>query len=245
MKDNFSKQADIYAKYRPDYPLELFDFILTQVGKKQIAWDCATGNGQSAKVLACFFDKVFATDISKKQIEHAEQGANIFYSVQPAEQTSFPDNSFDLITVSQALHWFATEEFYKEAKRVSKRDGVLAAWSYSLLHISPAIDTLVRSYYTNVVGPYWDNERKYVDEEYKTILFPLKETATPEFTMNYYWTIEELEGYLNTWSALQKFITANNYNPAPDLIQQVKPHWKTETMRVSFPVHLRLGQVEK
>jgi ubiquinone/menaquinone biosynthesis C-methylase UbiE len=245
MKDNFSKQADIYAKYRPQYPQELFDFILQHVEKKQTAWDCATGNGQSAKVLAKYFEKVFATDISQKQIDNAEQTENIYYSVQPAQQTNFPDNAFDLITVSQALHWFATDEFYTEIKRVAKPDSVFAAWSYSLLHVSPEIDKLLRSFYTNIIGPYWDAERKYVDDEYKTIPFPFPEITTPDFNMEYYWTIEELDGYINTWSALQKFITANNYNPVPEVVNQITPHWKNERMKISFPLHIRMGRTKK
>jgi ubiquinone/menaquinone biosynthesis C-methylase UbiE len=245
MKDNFSKQAEIYAKYRPQYPQELFDFILNQVDKKQTAWDCATGNGQSAKVIAKYFEQVFATDISQEQIDKAEQVANISYSVQPAEQTLFTDNTFDLITVSQALHWFATHEFYNEVKRVAKPFSVFAAWSYALLFISPEIDKVIRSFYTNIIGPYWDAERKYVDEEYKTIPFPFKEIAAPRFDMEYYWTIEELEGYLNTWSALQKFTSINNYNPVPVAMEEIKPYWKNERMKISFPLHIRMGRVEK
>ena len=245
MKDNFSRQADIYAKYRPHYPRELFDFIIKPVSNKRNAWDCATGNGQSAKVLANHFEKVFATDISQKQIDQAEPAGNILYSLQPAEQTSFADNTFDLITVSQALHWFATNRFYTEVARVANPGCVFAAWSYSLLCVSPEIDKLIRLFYTNVVGPWWDAERKYVDEEYKTIYFPFKEIKAPEFDMKYDWTLPELEGFINTWSAVQKFIVANNYNPVPDLIQQIKPHWKAETMKIRFPLHLRIGQVEK
>ena len=66
MKDNFSKQANLYAKFRPEYPSELYDFILQHIDNKGIAWDCATGNGQAAKVLAKHFETVFATDISQK-----------------------------------------------------------------------------------------------------------------------------------------------------------------------------------
>jgi len=246
MKDNFSKQADSYAKYRPQYPPELFEFILKHVDKKQNAWDCATGNGQSAKMLAKHFQNVMATDISQKQLDKAEQASNIHYSLQQAEQTNFPDDSFDLVTVSQAVHWFATEDFYKEVKRVARPSSVFAAWSYSLLFISPEIDKLIRSYYTNVIGPYWDAERKYVDEEYQTILFPFKdEIPTPKFEMHYYWTIEELEGYFNTWSALQKFVSVNSYSPVPTIIDQIRPHWKTEQMKISFPLHIRMGKVEK
>ena len=109
MKDNFSRQSDLYAKYRPTYPQELYDFILSKVENRNAVWDCGTGNGQTARELAKYFEKVFATDISEKQIDKADQATNIFYSVQPAEQTNFADNSFDLVTVSQALHWFNFE----------------------------------------------------------------------------------------------------------------------------------------
>jgi ubiquinone/menaquinone biosynthesis C-methylase UbiE len=245
MKDNFSKQAESYAKYRPQYPQELFDFILQHVVKKQTVWDCATGNGQSAKVLAKYFEKVFATDISQKQIDNAEQTENIHYSVQPAQQSNFADNTFDLVTVSQALHWFATDEFYTEIKRVAKPDSVFAAWSYSLLYISPDIDKLIRSFYTEIIGPYWDAERKYVDDEYKTIPFLFPEITTPDFNMEYYWTIDELEGYINTWSALQKFISANNHNPVPEVVNQIRPYWKNERMKITFPLHIRMGRIKK
>lgn len=245
MKDNFSKQAEAYAKYRPHYPRELFDFILQHTNEKQNAWDCATGNGQTAKMLAGYFENVFATDISQKQIDNAERTKNIHYSVQPAEKTNFADNTFDLITVSQALHWFAVDSFYKEVKRVAKPGCVFAAWSYSLLYISPEIDRLIRSFYIDIIGPYWDDERKYVDEEYKTILFPLKEIATPSFNMEYSWTLAELEGYINTWSALQKFITSKNYSPVDELMQKIKTLRENEKLRIVFPIHVRMGLVEK
>jgi ubiquinone/menaquinone biosynthesis C-methylase UbiE len=245
MKDNFSRQADIYARYRPQYPKELFDFILTHTTNKRTAWDCATGNGQSARVLAKYFDEVLATDISQKQIDQAERADNIHYSVQPADQTGFADDSFDLIVVSQALHWFATDKFYAEATRVARPSSLFAAWSYSLLFISPDIDRIIRSFYREIVGPYWDAERRYVDDEYQTILFPYEEIKAPVFNMNYYWTLPELEGYINTWSATQKYIVANNHNPVQALVEEIRPWWKNEAMNVRFPLHTRIGRVKK
>jgi ubiquinone/menaquinone biosynthesis C-methylase UbiE len=245
MKDNFSRQADVYAKYRPDYPKELFDFILSYVSNKAIAWDCATGNGQTAKVLAKHFGKVYATDISQKQLDNAEQAANIFYSLQAAEQTNFPDHQFDLVTVSQALHWFRIENFYTEVKRVGKPGAYLAVWMYGGLTISPEIDRLKQNHYSNTLGAYWDTERKHVDDNYANIPFPFAEINCPSFNIKSHWTIEELAGYLNTWSALQKFIIVNNYNPVNDLVKQIRPHWKKERMEINFPVTLRMGQIKQ
>jgi len=245
MKDNFSAQADLYAKYRPAYPQELFDFILKHPGEKKNAWDCATGNGQSAKVLARHFETIFATDISQKQIDLAEKGVNIFYSVQPAEQTGFPDNTFDLVTVSQALHWFNFKKFYGEVTRTGKSGSWLAVWMYPLLRISKEIDAIIGNYHFETLGKYWDNERKYVDNNYATIPFPFPEIKTPVFSIEYYWTLEELGGYLNTWSALQKFIAVNNYNPVPGVIEKIKPFARNKRLKIVFPLYVRMGQIEK
>jgi 2-polyprenyl-3-methyl-5-hydroxy-6-metoxy-1,4-benzoquinol methylase len=113
-KDLFSKQSDLYARYRPTYPKELYEYILSFVKEKNTAWDCATGNGQAAVVLADHFKKVIATDISAAQIEKAIKKDNIEYSVCPAESTPFEENTFDLVTVAQAYHWINWKEFKKK-----------------------------------------------------------------------------------------------------------------------------------
>ena len=243
MKDNFSKQADVYAKYRPGYPKELFEFIARHVKNKDVAWDCATGNGQTASELAPYFKKVFATDISQKQIDNASKADNIVYSVQPAEQTDFADHSIDLITVSQALHWFNFEKFYKEVNRVGKPGSWLAVWMYSLLRITPDIDAVIENYHFDTLSDYWDSERKYVDTNYATIPFPFPKIDTPVFSIDYYWSLKELEGYFTTWSALQKYLTAHNQSPVPELIRAIKPYWTQEKMKIIFPIHLLMGRI--
>src|SRR6185503_9076126 len=132
MKDNFSLQSYQYAKFRPTYPKELYDFLLSLVETREVAWDCGTGNGQVANELAKYFKQVYATDISEKQIQQAVKKDNIFYKVESAENTSFPANEFDLITVAQAIHWFSFDEFYNEVNRTIKPGGILAVIGYGL-----------------------------------------------------------------------------------------------------------------
>lgn len=245
MKDNFSRQSALYAKYRPAYPDELFDFIFRQVPVKNAAWDCATGNGQTAGVLATVFDKVYATDISQKQLDHARLAPNITYSVSAAEQTGFANDTFDLITVSQALHWFRFDAFYNEVRRVAKANAWIAVWMYALLEISPSIDALIHHYHYHTLANYWDEERKYVDELYQTIPFPFAEIHCPQFAITYQWTLEDLEGYLHTWSALQKYRHQHEEDPVVPLMAAIKQHWATERMDVRFPLYLRMGQIVK
>ena len=62
--DRFSTQAAAYARYRISYPAALYAWLLPQVPGRRRAWDCATGNGQVAAVLARHFEHVAATDLS-------------------------------------------------------------------------------------------------------------------------------------------------------------------------------------
>lgn len=243
-KDYFSKQANAYAAFRPTYPVALYEFIFQHLTEKRAAWDCATGNGQVARYLADHFEKVFATDISRQQLDQAIQQKNIIYSLSPAEKTPFPDNHFDLITVGQALHWFDRDRFYEEVKRVSKPGAILAVWGYALLYIEPAINKEIMNFYNDTVGLYWDDARKLVEEEYKTIAFPFEEITPPEFFITTTWTRAHLAGYLESWSATQEYIKAHGVNPVPAFLKGLGPRWEPEsTKAIRFPVFLRVGRV--
>jgi len=245
MKDIFSAQSELYARYRPTYPPDLFEFILKQVSERNMAWDCATGNGQTAKDLAPFFTKVMATDISQHQLSNAINIPNVFYSVQAAEHTDFEDNSFDLVTVSQALHWFDFDHFYKELVRVTRSGGWLATWMYGGMTVSPQIDSIKQDFHKNILGPYWDPERILVDTNYATIPFPLKEIPCPLFSLNAEWDLDDIRGYFNTWSAVQKFMQDKGYNPTDEIMEKIARHWPNEKMTIRFPLYLRMGQVLK
>lgn len=243
MKDNFSLHADQYAKFRPNYPQELYDFLLTLTASRQSAWDCATGNGQVAAELAKYFATVYATDLSEKQIENATRLPNIIYKVELSEQTSFPDNFFDLITVAQAIHWFNFNDFYREVNRTIKPDGIIAVIGYVLLHIDAETDKIISKLYHTILAAYWDKERKYIDENYSTIPFPFAEVKAPVLHHTLEWTYDQLLGYLQTWSAVQHFIKTNNTNPVDLIHEDLKQAWKeSATKKIKFPLLLRIGR---
>ncbi|MFN3839876.1 MAG: class I SAM-dependent methyltransferase [Cyclobacteriaceae bacterium] len=238
-KDYFSRQAKRYAAFRPTYPDELYRFIFGHLKSFDTAWDCATGNGQVARVLAAQFDTVYATDISKQQLDEATPAKNISYSMQPAERTNFPDKSFDLITVGQALHWFDIPAFYKEAIRTAKPGAWLAVWGYTNCTINPIIDLPFLKFYHETVGPYWDTARKLVEDRYQSIHFPFEEVQSPSFAITLQWTAEEFAGYLSTWSAIQRFINVKGYDPIPAFMETIRPQWENKKA-VRFPVFIRL-----
>jgi len=240
MKDNFSTNSAEYAQFRPKYPAELYSFLESLLKQKEASWDCGTGNGQVAGELAKFFKRVEASDISQQQLDNAIRVPNINYSLQPAGKTNFPDNSFDLITVAQAIHWFDFSQFYKKVNRTLKPGGTIAVIGYGLFKSNEQTNDLINHFYRKIVGSYWDPERRYLDEEYRSIPFPFKEIQSPDFEMEICWDFEHLIGYLKTWSAVKHFQNKQGYNPV-DLISGDLKKAFGERGVVKFPLFLRVG----
>ncbi len=246
-EDHFSGHAAAYAAFRPAYPAGLPAFVATlpvPPADHRLAWDCATGNGQAAHGIVEFFARVIATDASPQQIAQAAPHPRIEYRVAPAESSGLADASVDLVTVAQALHWFDFDRFYAEVRRVLAPGGALAAWTYDYARISPEIDPLLDRLAHEVVGSYWPPGRRWVDEEYRTIPFPLDEIPTPPFELHERWPLERFAGYLRTWSAVQRYRAATGEDPVATLLPELAAAWgdPAAPRDIRWPIALRAGR---
>lgn len=241
-KDNFSSQASDYAKYRPHYPKSLYHYLFKKVDNFDAAWDCGTGNGQVAIQLAEHFKYVYGTDISQNQLDHAPYKDNICYLCTPVEKTPLQEESVNLVTVGQAIHWFDLVQFYQEVQRVAKPNALMAYWAYGLVSVSEEIDPLIKDFHDVTVGPYWDEERKIWANQYADINFPLKKFEKKKFTIELDWSVAQLHGYLSTWSSVRKYMHRHKNNPVGPLIDQVSTLW-TDKLKVRFPVLVFTGYV--
>lgn len=223
--DYFSGVSAAYAAFRPHYPEALFTFLAQAAPARQAAWDCGTGSGQAALGLARHFARVTATDASDAQIAHATPHARITYRVAPADASGLPDESVDLVTAAQAVHWFDRPRFWAEARRVLRPRGVIAVWTYVLFEIAPEIDPIVRRFYADTVAPFWPPERRLTEERYRTIEFPFAEFPVPEFTIEEQLTLEDVAGYIRTWSATRGFVRRHGRDPVDDLVTELAPAW--------------------
>jgi SAM-dependent methyltransferase len=240
-KDHFSGHADSYAAYRPGYPDELFEFLADCCDSRQHAWDCATGNGQTAVRLAPFFEHVTATDASAAQIDAARAQAKIEYRVATAEDSGLAGRSADLITVAQALHWFHIERFFDEAERVLVPGGVLAVWSYELCTVHAAADAVVLGLYRKV-DAYWPPERHLVEDGYRGIELPMPAVAGPAFEMKARWTADSMLGYLRTWSACQRYLRDRGADPVSAVETDLRAAWGGGEREVRWPLALKTGR---
>jgi len=247
-KDHFSTQSKGYGKFRPSYPEALYHYLADLCQGHERAWDCATGTGQAARGLSGFFDHVVATDGSAEQISQAAGPDNVSFRTAFAAQSGLEPESIDLITVAQALHWFDLEAFYQEVRRVLKPGGILAVWCYNLLKIDEEIDLIITRFDQDIVGEYWPPERQLVRNDYATMAFPFEEIGEadsgPKFNMASMWALDDLIGYLATWSSVAAYKAALGHDPLHQITEELTAAWGAprDKKRVIWPLSYRIGR---
>lgn len=245
--DHFSGVAARYALSRPRYPDELFDWVAALPGHHRSAWDAGTGSGQAAIGLARHFMAVVATDASADQVAQAAAHPGVTYRVEPAERSSLPDHSVDLVTAAQAAHWFDIEAFHAEVGRVLAPDGAVAVWSYALPQLDDPAAGAELAAFAEQVAPWWPAERRLVETGYRTMPFPFDEVRAPAFDVIAEWDLDQLFSYLRTWSAVTRFIAANGTDPLGDVAARLARVWGAEhqVREVRWPVAMRAGRPPK
>ena len=242
--DHFSGVSAAYAAFRPRYPDALFDFLAQVAPARDAAWDAGTGNGQAAVGLARWFEHVTATDASAAQIELATPHPRVSYRVSAAETSGLEEASVDLVSVAQAVHWFDRERFWAEARRVLRPGGTIAIWTYLLFEIAPEIDEIVRRFYSGIVGPYWPPERRLTEQRYQTIEFPFLEFDAPDFMIEQSMTLDDVAGYIRTWSATRAFMKHHHQDPVDGLVKELTRAWRVpqQERQARWPVAMRVGR---
>ncbi len=242
-KDNFSKLSEVYVKYRPSAPAELFAYLQTLTPGHDLALDCGTGNGQAAVQLAAYYEKVVATDPSAEQLQHAAQNERVEYKAHRAEDAVLEAGSADIVTVSQALHWFDFDAFFGEVKRVLKPGGILAVWAYPLPEITPELDGEIRHFHEDVVGEFWQYENRMIDKAYANIPFPFPEIDAPAFRIQKEFSFDDLIGLLYTWSAVLKYREHHGTDPVAIAEPKLRELWgNSGTLTVTWNIILKIGK---
>jgi SAM-dependent methyltransferase len=239
--DYFSTSAEAYASFRPSYPDTLIGHVASVAPGRDLAWDCATGNGQAAVPLADWFARVVATDASATQLAHARPHPRVEYRLASAAASGLSAASVDLVSVAQALHWLDLEAFYAEVRRVLRPDGVLAAWCYGRCRVAPDIDPVIDWFYQDRVGRYWPPERVHTETAYRDLPFPFDELSAGHWEMTASLTRAELLGYFGTWSAVA-VAAESSRSIHSGTANVVHAAFRPERRSVTWPLALRIGR---
>jgi SAM-dependent methyltransferase len=243
-KDHFSGHADAYSRARPTYPADLFTWLSQQTTGHDLAWDCGTGNGQAALGLAEHYRKVVGSDASAAQIAQAPAHPRITWRVARENDAGLPDQSTDLATAAQSLHWFDPSAYFAEVQRVLTPGGTVAVWCYGLLQIEPGIDATLTRFYQDEVGRFWPPERRMVENGYRDLPFPFEEMTPPGFVMRSPLNLAGALDYIATWSAVQRYQRDTGVDPIRDLAARLSGQWgDPTTVRMGeWPVAMRVGR---
>lgn len=125
-EQKFTGKADNYDKYRPSYPESLIDWLYEKTAAENIT-DIGAGTGKFTACLAKKPWKITAVEPNEDMLEKLRINLPKINIVKAsAENTELPADSFDLITVAQAFHWFDKDKFKEECRRLLKSGGKLA-----------------------------------------------------------------------------------------------------------------------
>lgn len=245
-KDYFSDHAQIYAAFRPAPPQELIQHLVALAPARELAWDCATGNGQGAQLLVEHFAQVIATDASAEQIAAAVPHERIQYRVALAEDSGIPDHCIDLVTVGCAIHWFDQERFYQEVTRVLKPDGVIAVWGYTRLEALQGpepLDESVRRIFQDFES-FLSPEVTSIWHGYDRLFFPFRHVEMTSFSIEEMFTLDRLIGFLRSTSAVITWVKQKGEQPVEQRLQEIRQAWGNVTYRpIRWPLLLKVGRV--
>ena len=120
-----------YAANRPRNQSRVLELVAERLNDElpvERVLDVGCGTGHSTVALIPYAKSIVGLDSSAEMLAQAPTHPSIEYRKGYAEALPFRRESFDLVTVSAACHWFDHERFLHEAARVLRPGGWLVLY---------------------------------------------------------------------------------------------------------------------
>jgi SAM-dependent methyltransferase len=143
----FGARAEAYERFRPAYPVELFDPVMTYAGKPvRTALEIGAGTGKATRLLAQRGVTVTATEpdgaMLAELLKHVPASVK---TVQASFEDLRPGERYGLVYAAAALHWTNPEGRWSRMAALLEPGGVFASFGGSARLVDPAVEESVRA----------------------------------------------------------------------------------------------------
>jgi SAM-dependent methyltransferase len=144
---SFGVMAEAYERFRPGYPAELADMVMTYAGQPvRTALEIGAGTGKATRLFAQRGVTVTATEPDAAMLAELRQHvpANVT-TVQAAFEELRLGESYGLVYAAAALHWTNPEGRWSRMAALLEPGGVFASFGGPAQLADPAVEEAVRS----------------------------------------------------------------------------------------------------
>ena len=143
----FGMVAEAYERFRPGYPVELFDMVMTYAGQPvRTALEIGAGTGKATRLFAQRGITVTATEPDGLMLAELRKHvpANV-KTVQAAFEDLRPGGSYGLVYAAAALHWTNPEGRWSRMAALLEPGGVFASFGGPFQLVDPVMKEAVRA----------------------------------------------------------------------------------------------------
>ncbi|MEU8218008.1 class I SAM-dependent methyltransferase [Micromonospora taraxaci] len=144
---SFGMVAEAYERYRPGYPVELLDLVMTYAGQPiRTALEIGAGTGKATRLFTRREVTVTATEPDGAMLaELRKHVPSRVQTVQAAFEDLRPGETYDLVYAAAALHWTKAEGRWSRMAALVEPGGVFASFGAPIQLADPAVAEAVRA----------------------------------------------------------------------------------------------------
>ena len=153
---SFGAMADAYERFRPGYPVELFDIVMTYAGRPVLtALEIGAGTGKATRLFAQHGVTVTATEPDGAMLAELRKHVPAdVKAVQAAFEDLQPGQGYALVYAAAALHWTKPEGRWSRMAALLEPSGVFASFGGPVQLADPSVEEAVRA----VRAPFLDSD---------------------------------------------------------------------------------------
>jgi SAM-dependent methyltransferase len=144
---SFGAVAESYERFRPGYPVELVDMVLSYAGRPiRTALEIGAGTGKATRVFAQSGIMITATEPDAAMLAELRKHVPAeVRAVQAAFEDLRPDQSYGLVYAAASLHWTKADGRWSRVAELLEPGGVFASFGGPIQLADPTVAEAARA----------------------------------------------------------------------------------------------------